>query len=47
MAYFKVPGGHFEGQENKDSQPVEHVVDGGSGEGPLEVVSVTDLSHGH
>ena len=46
-AYFKISRGHFQGQEDQDGQPVEHVVDGGCGEGPLEVVPVANLAHRH
>lgn len=39
----QVAGGHFEGEEDQDAQPVEHVVDHSPGEGAFELLAVANL----
>ena len=39
--------GYFQWEQYKDRQPVKHVVDGGAGKRPPEVVTMRDLSQGH
>ena len=43
----KVAGGGLEGEEDEDGKEVEHVVDGGAGEGTLELVAVAEMAHGN
>lgn len=39
--------GDLQRQQDDDSEPVEHVVDGGCGEGPSELAAVGGLAQGH
>ena len=43
----EVSGGSLEGEEDEDGKEVEHVVDGGTGEGTLELVAVAEVAHGN
>ena len=38
-------GGHFQGEHDRDREPVEHVVNGGGGERPAEGLPVGGLGH--
>ncbi len=40
-------GDELERKQDEDSHPVEHVVDGGGGESPTELLPVADLAEGN
>ena len=42
----EVSSDKFDGQEDTNSQEVEHIVNGGSSEGAFELISISHLSHG-
>ena len=43
----ELTGDDFDDEEGDDSQPIEHIVDGGGGEGPSEFVTIAHLRQGN